>query len=96
MLYSASQVNKKGPCKTAAHGPCFSFTFATAPAFNWSLTFWNGYSYDMRTNFGDPTWRWATGPGLTGCDFNKQIRPFASEAPFGHPHPIGTWIFERI
>lgn len=95
VLYSGSQVNKYGPCKTAAHGPCFTYVLTKVPDNAWSANFWNGYNYEADGNFPAGPVMWAAGQTFSGCFFNKSIRPTTTRGLFGEPIPPGWWILER-
>lgn len=80
-----SQVRKHGPCRTAAHGACFTMSDSDNVVQSCHVSFWNGYNYVI-------TWHPATtnypaipnGP-FSGCTFNELIRTVAQDGSCGAP-----------
>ena len=93
---SQSQVRKKGPCTTAAHGPCFVVATVDHVTDSMNLLFWNNYGYVVDWFPTDPSFPAGVGTPLTGCQWNKLVRKFVSNGDGGAPLLMGAPLYYRV
>ena len=93
---SQSRVNKKGPCKTALHGPCFVSTSSTGGIHQVNLVFWNAYEYDLDFGTNQALFDASIANLQSGCNFNKLIRPVTINFLTGTGVPPNGSTYTRL
>jgi len=92
---SNSQVKKTGPCKTAAHGPCFTFSDSDNVVKSCQVSFWNGYNYVVTWHPAATNYPAIPNGAFDGCAFNAQIRIVAQDGSCGAPLTPGYPLYFR-
>jgi hypothetical protein len=82
---SNSQVRKKGPCKTAVHGPCFLVSDSDNVIKSCNAGFWNGYNYVITWHPAATNYPAIPNAPFSGCTFNRLIRIVAQDGSCGAP-----------